>query len=147
MAEHGRNGAGAARIDESFNKCITGGVVRLPPIPIFVAVNVPAPRDHVRVVSRRSIIARHLVAFERNLPKDLAERLCRFSFLPTMIYCEPKLVEAGFKKGDHRGQARTERPSMREWLYVLVPIAVVFYFLIYPDQFDAFLTWTTSFFG
>lgn len=36
---------------------------------------------------------------------------------------------------------------MREWLYVLVPLAVIFYFLIYPDQFSIFMTWVTNHVG
>ena len=34
---------------------------------------------------------------------------------------------------------------MRDWLYVLLPVAVVFFFLIYPDQFSALMTWATSY--
>jgi hypothetical protein len=30
---------------------------------------------------------------------------------------------------------------MRDWFLVLAPIAAVTYFLTYPDQFRAFMTW------
>jgi hypothetical protein len=30
---------------------------------------------------------------------------------------------------------------MREWLLVLVPFALIIYFVIYPHQFGAVLTW------
>jgi hypothetical protein len=30
---------------------------------------------------------------------------------------------------------------MREWVFASVPIAVVIYFLIYPDQLGALLDW------
>jgi hypothetical protein len=30
---------------------------------------------------------------------------------------------------------------MREWLLVLAPVAVVIYFVIYPDQFAALVHW------
>jgi hypothetical protein len=33
---------------------------------------------------------------------------------------------------------------MRDWLYVLGPIAIVFYFLVNPDQFNALLYWVAS---
>jgi hypothetical protein len=33
--------------------------------------------------------------------------------------------------------------AMREWLLVLVPIALVIYFLVYPDQFHAITNWLT----
>jgi hypothetical protein len=32
---------------------------------------------------------------------------------------------------------------MREWLLVLVPIALVIYFLVYPDRFHAITNWLT----
>jgi hypothetical protein len=34
---------------------------------------------------------------------------------------------------------------MREWLLVLAPVAVVIYFVIYPDQFAALLHWANNF--
>lgn len=30
---------------------------------------------------------------------------------------------------------------MREWLYLLGPIAIVFYFVIFPEQFNMLLRW------
>jgi len=30
---------------------------------------------------------------------------------------------------------------MRDWVLVLTPIAVVVYFIVYPDQFHAFMMW------
>jgi hypothetical protein len=35
---------------------------------------------------------------------------------------------------------------MRDWLLVLAPIALVFYFLLYPNQFHAFVAWAGRFF-
>ena len=34
---------------------------------------------------------------------------------------------------------------MRDWLLLLTPIALVIYFLAYPDQFSAFMAWAQSF--
>ena len=39
------------------------------------------------------------------------------------------------------GLKMQERPPMREWLLMSGPVAIVAYFLIFPDQFDAFVTW------
>jgi len=33
---------------------------------------------------------------------------------------------------------------MREWLLVLIPVAAVFYFVVYPDQFGAFVSWAAK---
>ncbi len=33
---------------------------------------------------------------------------------------------------------------MREWLLMLIPVTLVFYFIIYPDQFSAALSWLGS---
>jgi hypothetical protein len=33
---------------------------------------------------------------------------------------------------------------MRDWLFILVPIAFVAYFLAYPGQFTAFVRWLTN---
>jgi hypothetical protein len=30
---------------------------------------------------------------------------------------------------------------MREWLLMLVPVALIVYFVVYPHQFSALLTW------
>jgi hypothetical protein len=32
---------------------------------------------------------------------------------------------------------------MRDWLLILAPVALVVYFLVYPDQFGAFMTRST----
>lgn len=39
------------------------------------------------------------------------------------------------------GLKMQERPPMREWLLMSGPVAIVAYFLIFPDQFDAFVAW------
>jgi hypothetical protein len=31
---------------------------------------------------------------------------------------------------------------MRDWILLLAPAAIVIYFLVYPDQLDAFTAWT-----
>ncbi len=36
---------------------------------------------------------------------------------------------------------------MRDWLLVFVPLGVVVYFLVFPDQFVAFMGWATQIFG
>lgn len=33
---------------------------------------------------------------------------------------------------------------MRDWLLLLAPIALILYFLVYPDQFSAFMAWAQS---
>ena len=35
---------------------------------------------------------------------------------------------------------------MRDWLLMALPIVLVIYFLIYPDQFNELVTWAMSFF-
>jgi hypothetical protein len=36
---------------------------------------------------------------------------------------------------------------MRDWLLLLAPIALVAYFMVYPDQFSAFLAWASHIVG
>ena len=36
---------------------------------------------------------------------------------------------------------------MRDWLLLLAPIALIVYFLAYPDQFSAFMTWAAHLVG
>ncbi len=36
---------------------------------------------------------------------------------------------------------------MREWLLMSGPVVIVAYFLIYPDQFDAFIAWAMRLIG
>lgn len=36
---------------------------------------------------------------------------------------------------------------MRDWLLLLTPIALIIYFLAYPDQFVAFIGWAKQLFG
>lgn len=36
---------------------------------------------------------------------------------------------------------------MRDWLLLLAPIAFIVYFLVYSDQFSAFMTWASQFIG
>jgi hypothetical protein len=31
--------------------------------------------------------------------------------------------------------------AMREWILALAPIGAIFYFIMYPDQFHAFIDW------
>ena len=32
---------------------------------------------------------------------------------------------------------------MRDWLLLLAPVVLVIYFLAYPDQFSAFMSWAS----
>jgi hypothetical protein len=34
-----------------------------------------------------------------------------------------------------------EEPPMRDSMFMLAPVGLIIYFLIYPDQFHAFLAW------
>jgi hypothetical protein len=36
---------------------------------------------------------------------------------------------------------------MRDWLLLLTPIGLIVFFLVYPDQFTAFITWAAHLFG
>jgi hypothetical protein len=36
---------------------------------------------------------------------------------------------------------------MRDWLLLLTPIGLIIYFLVYPDQFTAFITWAQRIFS
>ncbi len=36
---------------------------------------------------------------------------------------------------------------MRDWLLLLAPIALVIYFLVYPDRFSAFMAWASHLVG
>jgi hypothetical protein len=36
---------------------------------------------------------------------------------------------------------------MRDWLLLLAPLAAVIYFLVFPDQFSAFMNWAAQSFG
>ncbi len=36
---------------------------------------------------------------------------------------------------------------MRDWLLLLAPIVVIVYFLVYPDQFSAFMAWGSQSIG
>jgi hypothetical protein len=33
---------------------------------------------------------------------------------------------------------------MRDWLMVIVPVAVVFYFIVFPDQLKALIEWLST---
>ena len=35
----------------------------------------------------------------------------------------------------------SQEPPMREWLFLLGPPALIFYFIAYPTQFYAFVAW------
>jgi hypothetical protein len=44
--------------------------------------------------------------------------------------------------GQNRGWAGAiGKPPMREWLLMLVPVALIIYFVVYPNEFSALLTW------
>jgi len=30
---------------------------------------------------------------------------------------------------------------MRDWILVLIPVAIIVYFIVYPDQFSALMAW------
>jgi hypothetical protein len=36
---------------------------------------------------------------------------------------------------------------MRDWLLLLAPVIVVVYFLVFPGQFDAFMSWAQHLIG
>ena len=36
---------------------------------------------------------------------------------------------------------------MRDWLLLLAPVVLVIYFLAYPDQFSAFMSWASRLVG
>ena len=33
---------------------------------------------------------------------------------------------------------------MRDWVLIVTPVVIVAYFLVYPDQFNAFVAWAQS---
>ena len=37
--------------------------------------------------------------------------------------------------------------SMRDWLMMFAPIGLVLYFVLFPDQFSAFMGWAAQMFG
>jgi hypothetical protein len=40
-----------------------------------------------------------------------------------------------------------QEEPMRDWLLLLAPIALIVYFLAYPDQFSAFVSWASHLIG
>jgi hypothetical protein len=42
----------------------------------------------------------------------------------------------------HNRCDQQEEP-MRDWLLLLAPVVLVLYFLVYPDQFSAFMSWAS----
>ena len=44
------------------------------------------------------------------------------------------------------GDIRLER-SMRDWLLMLAPVGLVLYFVLFPNQFGAFMGWATHLLG
>jgi len=36
---------------------------------------------------------------------------------------------------------------MRDWLMLLAPLGVIFYFVVFPDHFSAFMAWATGLLG
>jgi hypothetical protein len=41
----------------------------------------------------------------------------------------------------------SQEPPMREWLFLLAPPALIFYFIAYPAQFYAFVAWARVMMG
>ena len=41
----------------------------------------------------------------------------------------------------------SQEPPMRDWLFLLAPPALIFYFVIYPHQFNAFVIWAKNLIG
>jgi hypothetical protein len=41
----------------------------------------------------------------------------------------------------------SQEPPMREWLFLLAPPALIFYFIAYPTQFYAFVAWARVMMG
>jgi hypothetical protein len=40
-----------------------------------------------------------------------------------------------------------QEPPMRDWLFLLAPPALIFYFIAFPDQFYALVTWARTMIG
>ena len=36
---------------------------------------------------------------------------------------------------------------MRDWLFLLAPPALIFYFIVFPDRFYAFVSWARTLIG
>ena len=36
---------------------------------------------------------------------------------------------------------------MRDWILLLAPVALIVYFLAYPDQFSVFMSWASRYIG
>ena len=41
----------------------------------------------------------------------------------------------------------SQEPPMRDWLFLLAPPALIFYFIAYPEQFYAFVNWARHVIG
>jgi hypothetical protein len=39
---------------------------------------------------------------------------------------------------------RLQEPPMRDWLFLLAPPALIFYFVAFPDQFHTFVMWARN---
>jgi len=37
-----------------------------------------------------------------------------------------------------------QEPPMRDWLFLLTPPAMIFYFIAFPDRFGAFVAWART---
>jgi hypothetical protein len=46
-----------------------------------------------------------------------------------------------------RQYAATQEPPMRDWLFLLAPPALIFYFIAYPDKFYEFVFWAKRLIG
>ena len=55
-------------------------------------------------------------------------------------------VAAGVGRIMTAGDICLER-SMRDWLLMFAPIGLVLYFVLFPDQFSAFMGWAARLFG
>jgi hypothetical protein len=40
-----------------------------------------------------------------------------------------------------------QEPPMRDWLFLLAPPALIFYFIVFPDRFYAFVSWARTLIG
>jgi len=41
----------------------------------------------------------------------------------------------------------SQEPPMRDWLFLLAPPALIFYFIAYPDKFYEFVFWAKRLIG
>jgi hypothetical protein len=75
-----------------------------------------------------------------DLTKTMGTYVCGFSYLSAILH-----LNRSFSGVSTKGAARKERRSMREWLYLLFPLAVVFYFVIQPQHLGMLVFWVRHF--